>query len=129
MQDSNFNQHSMAGNLTSDLVDAILETSHDAFVAMDAQGRIVLWNRQAETMFGWTDQEVIGKLLGDLIVPAELRTAHAEGMARYQVTGEGQVVNRRVRMQALRRDGELFPVDMTIRAYKSGEKRLECLPK
>lgn len=127
MQAPNSYQQSVAANPTSGLVDAILETSHDAFVGMDANGRIVLWNRQAESMFGWTDQEAIGKLLGDLIVPPELRAAHAEGMARYQATGTGQVVNRRVRMQALRRHGELFLVDMTIRAYQGGESRLEWM--
>ena len=127
MQDSTSYQHAVATIPTRGLVDAILETSHDAFVGMDANGRVVLWNRQAEFMFGWTDQEVIGKLLGDLIVPPELRAAHAKGMARYQATGEGQVVNRRVRMQALRRHGELFLVDMTIKAYQGGESRSEWM--
>ena len=57
----------------------ILENSHDAFVACEEDGRVVEWNRAAEAVFGWRRSEVIGRSLGELIVPPALRYAHDNG--------------------------------------------------
>jgi len=100
-----------------DLINAIIETSHDGFIGMDAKGLITHWNAQAESIFGWTRSEAIGQKLGDLIVPPDQRDAHDRGLAHYLATGEGNVLNRRVNLMAQRRSGEQFPVEMTLSAY------------
>lgn len=106
----------------SGLINAIVETSHDGFVGMDALGFITQWNAQAEAIFGWKRVDAIGRKLGDLIVPPDLRAAHSDGLTRYLATGVGNVLNRRVTLQAQRRSGELFPVEMTVSAYvESGQ--------
>ena len=99
------------------LINAIIETSHDGFIGMDAKGLITHWNAQAESIFGWNRSEAIGQKLGDLIVPPDQREAHDRGLAHYLATGEGNVLNRRVNLTAQRRSGEQFPVEMTISAY------------
>ncbi len=99
------------------VVDAIIETSHDAFIGMGADGSITHWNHQSELMFGWLRSEAVGKRLADLIVPTAARHAHANGLSRYLKTGEGKVINHRIKVQALRRSGEMFPVEMTISAW------------
>lgn len=99
------------------VVDAIIETSHDAFVGMNADGYISHWNHKSELMFGWLRSEAVGERLADLIVPASSRQAHATGLARYLTTGEAKVINRRIQLQAMRRSGEMFPVEMTISAW------------
>lgn len=104
----------MTTYLEQTVVDAIIETSHDAFIGMGADGCITHWNHQSELVFGWLRSEAVGKRLADLIVPASARDAHATGLSRYLVTGETKVMNRRVEVQALRRSGETFPVEMTI---------------
>jgi PAS domain-containing protein len=75
---------------------AILDTALDAVITMDAEGRIIEFNRAAETMFGYARAEVTGKTVADTIVPASLREAHHRGLARYLVTGQASVVGRRV---------------------------------
>jgi PAS domain S-box-containing protein len=60
----------------------ILDTAHDAFIVMDADGRIVFWNAQAERTFGWTREEATGGILADTIIPSEFREAHNNGMRR-----------------------------------------------
>ncbi len=102
------------------LIDAIIETSHDAFIGMDAEGCVTHWNARAEAIFDWKRAEAVGHKLSDLIVPPELREAHCQGMARYLATGVGDVLNRRVSMQAQRRSGKLFSVEMTISVYTVG---------
>lgn len=97
----------------------ILDTSSDAFIALDVQGNISDWNVEAERLFGWTRKEALGKRLGDLIVPEQHRAAHAAGFARFVDTGVGPVVNRRTEITAMRRDGTEIPVELSISAVET----------
>lgn len=92
----------------------IIETAYDAFVAMDAEGRIVDWNHNAETIFGWRREEVLGRLLADTIIPPQYREGHTRGLDRYLASGVATVLNRRLELTGLRRDGGQFPVELTI---------------
>ena len=92
----------------------ILDTAHDAFVGMDSAGDIVLWNAQAERTFGWTRQDAVGRNLADTIIPPAYREAHNKGMQRFLETGEAPVVNRRLELRGLHRNGHEFPIEITI---------------
>jgi PAS domain S-box-containing protein len=92
----------------------ILDTAHDAFVGMNEAGKIVTWNAQAEHTFGWSSDEVVGRLLADVIIPLEFREAHNKGMERFLATGDAPVVNRRLELRGLHRDGHEFPLEITI---------------
>jgi PAS domain S-box-containing protein len=98
----------------------ILETAQDAFIGMDATGDITDWNRQAEVIFGWSHEEAIGRPLADTIIPDRLRQAHWNGLRRFLETGEGPVLNKRLELTGLRRDGTEFPVEITIWPMPSG---------
>jgi PAS domain S-box-containing protein len=99
----------------------ILDTAHDAFIAMDASGRIVDWNPQAERLFGWTRDEAVGLFVADTIVPESLREAHRGGLQRFLATREGPVLDRRIEVPAARRDGTLFSAELTITAIPDGD--------
>lgn len=92
----------------------ILETAQDAFVAMNREGRIVDWNRKAEAIFGWPRDEAVGRLVGETLIPDRLRDDHYRGLERFLATGEGPVLEKRLELRALRRDGTEFPVEITI---------------
>ncbi|MDQ3677931.1 MAG: PAS domain S-box protein [Actinomycetota bacterium] len=92
----------------------ILETAHDAFIAIDSDGAITDWNPQAESTFGWPCEDVLGRDLADTIVPEPQREAHRRGMERFLATGEGPVLGRLVELPALHRDGHEFPIELTI---------------
>lgn len=100
-------------------IQTILDTSSDAFIALDVQGNISDWNVQAEQLFGWSRAEALGKPLGEMIVPQQHRTAHAAGFARFVSTGTGPVVNRRTEITALHRDGSEIPVELSISAVST----------
>ena len=93
---------------------AIVDTALDAVVRMDRQGRIVGWNAQAEKMFGWKGEEVLGRDLSECIVPERHRAAHRNGLARYERSGVGGVLDSRIETYALRRDGVEFPIELAI---------------
>ena len=97
---------------------SIFDSAHDAFVAMDTDGLITAWNPAAESTFGWTREEAIGRTVAQTIIPPHLREAHEEGMRRYLRTGEAKLLGRRLEMQALHRDGHEFPIEMTISAVE-----------
>ncbi len=102
----------------------IIETSLDAFIEMDSHGLITDWNAQAETTFGWSRSEAIGQTLSQMTIPHRYREAHTQGLRRFLATGEGPVLNKRIEITALHRDGTEFPIELAISAIRWGEKRL-----
>jgi two-component system, sensor histidine kinase and response regulator len=92
----------------------ILDSAHEAYVGMDANGAIIDWNNQAEVTFGWPRAEAVGRAVAETIIPPQYRDAHRQGLARFLTTGEGPLVNRRVEINALHRQGHEFPVEITI---------------
>jgi len=93
---------------------AVLETAMDAFVGMDAEGRVIEFNPAAERMFGHARADVIGRALAEVIIPPAFRDAHRRGLARYLATGEHTVLGGRIEVAALRADGTEFPVELTV---------------
>jgi PAS domain S-box-containing protein len=93
---------------------AMLEAALDAVVSMDADGRVIGWNPAAERIFGYTPSEAVGRDMAELIVPPRLRDAHRRGLARYVETARAVVLDRRLELVGMRRDGSEFPVELTI---------------
>lgn len=89
---------------------------------MDALGRIAGWNRRAESTFGWSSSEVIGRPLAEVVVPSRYRERHREGLSRFLTTGAATLLNRCVEVKAVHRDGHEFPVELTIKPFKVGEQ-------
>ena len=92
----------------------IIDSALDAVVTIDMQGVVHAWNTQAERTFGWTAAEAIGRDLADLIIPERLRAAHRLGLQRDHVPGQSAVLERRLEMPALHRDGREFTVELSI---------------
>src|SRR3954447_19640167 len=92
----------------------ILETAHDAYVAMDDDGVVIDWNERAEHIFGWTRDEVIGMRVSETIIPPHFREMHVRGLKHFKETGEGPVLSKRIELSAINRDGREFPVELTI---------------
>jgi PAS domain S-box-containing protein len=99
----------------------IIDTAYDAFIRIDGRGLILDWNRSAEIIFGWSRQEVAGRPMVDIIVPLRDREAHRLGFQRFLVTGEGPMLNKRVEITALHREGHGFPVEATIWPSRDGD--------
>ncbi|MDA0185256.1 PAS domain S-box protein [Solirubrobacter phytolaccae] len=93
---------------------ALLLAALDCVVTMDHRGSVVEWNPAAERTFGWSAAEAAGREMAELIVPPSLRERHRAGLARYLAGGEPVVLDRRVEITAMRRDGTEFPCELTI---------------
>jgi PAS domain S-box-containing protein len=97
----------------------ILQTSLDAVVEIDGDSHITGWNRQAEAIFGWSQEEAIGRRLSETIIPAKYRAVHLKGLKHFFKTGEGPVLNQRIEITALRRNRDEFPVELAITPIKT----------
>ncbi|MDR5781883.1 PAS domain S-box protein [Caballeronia sp. LZ065] len=105
----------------------VLDNAHVAFVSMDEAGMIVDWNGAAALLFGWKAHEAAGRELAALIVPERLRDGHRAGLTRYLATGEARMINRRVELPALRRDGSEFAAELTIsEVWYEGQRQFAC---
>ena len=102
----------------------ILATAHEAFIAIDESSKICEWNEEAEATFGWTQHEAIGRLLPETIIPPRFRNAHRQGVASFLATGSGPVLNKRLELAAIHRDGHEFPVEITIAPIRQGSSYL-----
>jgi PAS domain S-box-containing protein len=95
-------------------IDQILTTSHDAFVGIDHRGLITDWNPQAEVLFGYSSAEALGQPLHTTIIPPRYHQAYLHGLNRFLTTGKAVVLNKRLEMPALHRNGREFPTELSI---------------
>jgi PAS domain S-box-containing protein len=102
----------------------IIEAALDAFVGMDATGRVTDWNQQAERTFGWSRDEAIGQSLGSLIIPAQFPGARERGLGHLLAIGDGAALNKRIEIIALHRDGHQFPIELAVCPVTWGDKQL-----
>jgi len=109
--------------LSETLKSAILNSSLDAIVTSDVDGRIVEWNEAAERIFGYARNDVLGKDMAELIIPPSMRDAHRRGMERMKRTGEGPVLGKKLEMPAMREDGSTFPSELIITKIQSDPRR------
>jgi len=94
--------------------DAVLRSTLDAIVAIDADGLITEFNRAGEETFGYKRRDVIGKPLHEMIIPERYREAHINGLKRFLETGEARVIGKRLELPAMRSDGTEFLAELSI---------------
>lgn len=97
----------------------------DGIVVADAASEvIVLWNRASTAIFGYSQAEAIGLEL-HCLVPERLRAAHRAGLARYQRTASGPLLDARrpVELVGLRKDGTEVPIELTLTSLEGMDER------
>ena len=93
----------------------IIEGSHDPFIGMNAEGMVTDWNEAASNTFGWSRSDALGQSMETLIIPERYRAAHRAGMQRFLATGDAVALDKRLELTGVRRSGEEFPLEVTIR--------------
>ena len=107
-----------------DLLGVMLATALDCIIVMDEAGLIREFNPAAERTFRYRREDVLDRLLADVIIPPHYRDAHAKGLARFVAGGASRMLGRRIEIEAMRHDGTIFPVELTITALAAAEGRL-----
>jgi PAS domain S-box-containing protein len=99
---------------------SIVDSAFDAIITIDQQNLITEFNPAAEAMFGWTRQQVMGRDLGETIIPAALREAHRRGLDRYRDSAHAPRLGIRLELSALHAAGNEFPIELTVSRVEGG---------
>lgn len=100
------------------MLSGIVSSSLDAMITINEAGNVINWNRAAEDIFGYTYEEAKGQHMSDLIIPDEFVERHKEGFNRFLKSRQSSIMDKRLRLQAKRRDNSLFPAELTITAIE-----------
>ncbi|MEU4164159.1 ATP-binding protein [Actinoplanes sp. NPDC026670] len=104
--------------------DAVLAVISEAYVAVGLDGRIVEWNPAAETTFGWRRPEAYDHDVTELIVPRRFRAGYLAALGRLADGDPGRLLERRVQLTVMHRDGHELPVETTLTLTGSGPDRI-----
>ena len=91
----------------------LVESTPDAMVVVDAAGRIILVNGQAETLFGYCRDELAGQTI-ELLVPDGLRGQHRTDRAAYAASPRRRTMGVHPNLSGLRKDGSEFPAEIAL---------------
>lgn len=94
------------------------EAAQDAIVMIDSEDHIYFWNQAASRMFGYSEEEIKGQCLHDLLVPQRYRAAFQQGFKRFRNTGDGDVIRQIREVTALNKKGKEFPVEISVSAVQ-----------
>ncbi len=100
---------------------SLAQTALDAIISANSRNQIISWNKGAEIMFGYSEEEALGQPL-TMLMPEAYRAAHSRGMERHIRTGESYVVGTTVELQGLRKDGTKFPLELSLATWKVGSE-------
>jgi PAS domain S-box-containing protein len=101
---------------------SITQTAANAIITINSEGVISSWNKAAENIFGYTAAEMIGNKL-DQIIPAQFRTKHINGIKRLSNGGKEKLINKTIEIQALRKDGTEFPIELSLSSWKNSNNQ------
>lgn len=95
-------------------IQTIYKNAPDAIVAVTSKGTIVKWNPAAEKMFGWKEEEVLGKVLNELLVPEDLRQLYIDEMKGFLRSGQSLILNKTTLQTVVHKNGYLLKVEFNV---------------
>lgn len=102
----------------NEILQKLTSSAKDAIIQMDGRGRTIFWNDAATAMFGFSETEVLGRSLHELLAPNNSQTKYREAFPGFQKTGEGNAIGRTTELLACRKDGASIPVELSLSAFK-----------
>jgi len=107
--------------LAEKLVWDVLESISDAIVTIDENHNILMCNKAAEEMFGYSCSEIIGEDVS-ILIPSPHQSVHHQYVERYMSTGVSRVIGKSRECMASRRDGQSFPVEISYSVSRTQDR-------
>ncbi|MGO9566390.1 MAG: ATP-binding protein [Desulfomonilaceae bacterium] len=99
---------------------SLAQSAVDAIISINSEDKIIFWNKGAEGMFGYSEEEVIGRAVS-MIIPESLRQAHRTGVRRYLATGERKLIGMTAELRGLTKGGIEFPLELSLSTWRTRE--------
>jgi two-component system cell cycle sensor histidine kinase/response regulator CckA len=96
---------------------AVVDTAGEAVISADGSATIVYANPAAHRIFGWEQDELIGRPIASL-VPDELQDAQERGFKRFLETGQPRLAGQTMELAGRRRDGTDFPIEISVSGWE-----------
>lgn len=106
----------------SKIIIKIAECAKDAIIMMGPKGEISFWNPAAERIFGYSRNEAIGKPLHSLLVSERSHNTYQKGLSYFQKTGQGNALGKTLKLEASRKNGEQFDIELSVNSVYLGGK-------
>jgi PAS domain S-box-containing protein len=106
----------------SETIRKMAECAKDAIIMMGPKGEISFWNPAAERIFGYSRNEAIGKHLHSLLAPGRFHEAYQKGLSYFQKTGQGDALGKTLKLEAIRKNGEEFDIELSVNSVHLGGK-------
>lgn len=100
--------------LSEEKFQKISNAAKDAIVLLDSDGNVSFWNAAAEELFQYSKEEIMGENFHQLIAPEKYMEAHKKGFEQYLKNGEGPAIGRISELEAIRKDGKILPVELSL---------------
>ena len=101
---------------------AITESTIDAIISIDQEGKILSWNSAAEKLFGFKEKEAIGEVI-EIIIPNDFVDAHRKGLQRIVKGGKPHIIGKTVELMGKKKDGSHFPIELSLSTWESGSRQ------
>ncbi len=101
---------------------AIVDTTVDGIITIDEKASILSYNRAAQQIFGYTEAEVLGKNVS-MLMPEPYREEHDGYVRSYHETNHKKIIGIGREVQGLRKNGEIFPMELAVSEIKNGKRR------
>jgi PAS domain S-box-containing protein len=102
---------------------SVISTAPDAIITIDERGIVQSFSNTAETLFGYAAGEVIGHNV-KVLMPQPHRGKHDGYLARYRRTGEKRIIGIGRQVEAQRKDGTIFPMELSVGEFLLGTTRI-----
>jgi PAS domain S-box-containing protein len=100
------------------MLSSVIASALDAIVIINQEGNIIRWNNAAGRIFGYQEEEVLGHAMAQTIIPPSFMQSHGAGFRRFLAGGNSNILNRRMELTGMRKNGSEFPMELTVTAIQ-----------
>jgi len=102
----------------------VLDSAFDGVIMLDKLGCVINFNKTCEAIFGYCKAEILGHKMADFIFPENYRDQYHQALTNYVATGEQVVLNKRIEIEGLHKNGHVFPIEVVISPIKIDNKTI-----
>ena len=100
---------------------SVAQSATDAIIVANSKGNIIVWNKAAQAIFGYDDEEALGKRI-TLLMPERFHDSHRRGLDRFLSAGKSDTIGKTVEYVGRNKDGSEFPLELSLASWKAGEE-------